>query len=457
MLNAVKSFFLIIFSMLSAHASSHLPKLNGSDITQQMLNNKEIVLNSLWDSEEYIDATYEISDIEDLNSTDYVMLYILINRGNLIVRNSFYEHKLQSLIRNNQLTQNDWLKLYIAFANQKSHSAYKLLVQKAGTKNLIREIDRIINATDHPSVEEIKEIINYRKDPNSLSTLELDDEDALRTFVFCRSDRLYPCLMLIQDKRGDWARDIDGSIFARPVLAKSSRGLPAHVTNGNTPRGVHTIDSVMPLADQFSLFGAYRRVKLDFLSGAQQEQATKLMLPESQHGRYWWRYNSLARDNGRSLFRIHGTGRPNYDDTTTYFPHRPSAGCITTREGAYPSMTYTDQRSVLDAMMRSLDLVEKYENEELINGFLFLIELNTKASAVKMDELVELGIISDESPAQEPDQSSDDVIVPDQDVVENVQDQSSSNKSRDAIQEQVVESELGLLARFRLWLSSLFS
>jgi hypothetical protein len=454
MLNHLKLFILLCLSLEVALASPNLLKINGSDITSLLKSEKDQVLTRLWDSEEYIDATYKISEIEGLTSTDYVMLYILIQRGNLNVRNSFYENKIQTLIRQNKLTQNDWLKLYIAFADQKSHHLYKTLTTQLGTKNLRREIDRIIRASDHPNVDEIKEIISFRPDLANYSQGEY--QDTLRTFVFCRSERIYPCLMLVQDKRGDWTRDIDGSIFARPVLGKSSRDLPAHVTNGNTPRGIHTLDSVMPLADQFSLFGAYRRVKLDFLPGTNQEQITKMMLPESQHNRYWWRYNSLARDNGRSLFRIHGTGRPNYDENTPYYPHRPSSGCITTREGSYPDVVYTDQRSVLDAMMRSLDLVEKYENEELIKGLLYLIELNTNQGAVKLEELIELGIITEDAPIQEPNQQSDDAVEPTQALEPVVEVEPNLNKSMEST-EEMISTELSIFARFKLWLSRLFS
>ena len=57
----------------------------------------------------------------------------------------------------------------------------------------------------------------------------------------------------------------DGKIWHQPALAASARGYPSNIVNGQTPQGVHTMDSVMPFADQYRSFGSYRRVILNWV------------------------------------------------------------------------------------------------------------------------------------------------------------------------------------------------
>jgi len=82
---------------------------------------------------------------------------------------------------------------------------------------------------------------------------------SVKIFMFCRDNRLYPCLMTMRNVHGEIVRNENGSIWTHPALASSARGLPSYTRNGNTPAGVLTIDSVMPSADQQISFGKFSR------------------------------------------------------------------------------------------------------------------------------------------------------------------------------------------------------
>src|SRR5690606_14102858 len=102
-------------------------------------------------------------------------------------------------------------------------------------------------------------------------------------------------------------------IWTNPALASSARGIPSYSRNGNTPAGILTIDSVMPSADQQLSFGKFRRMILNFIPKSKNEVLTKKLLPESSHQNGWWKPAVVARDVGRNLLRIHGTGKINKD------------------------------------------------------------------------------------------------------------------------------------------------
>lgn len=214
----------------------------------------------------------------------------------------------------------------------------------------------------------------------------------IRIYMFCRSNRDFPCIQVIRNIRGEAVRLEDGTLWSQPALAKASRNLPSNQRNGHTPAGVHTIDSVMPFPDQVPSFGKFRRLILDFVPKSTNEQRHRALLPESSQSSSWWRPNVVARDVGRSLFRIHGTGRLNENTTASWFPFRPTSGCIAKRENRYGDTEYRDQQNLLDILMTSMDLVPKYENETAIKGLLFMIEIDNKPAPVTLEDLKAIGI-----------------------------------------------------------------
>jgi hypothetical protein len=215
---------------------------------------------------------------------------------------------------------------------------------------------------------------------------------SVKIFMFCRTNRLYPCLMVMKNVHGEAVRNEEGKLWSNPALASSSRGLPSYVRNGNTPAGIHTIDSVMPYADATLSFGKFRRMILNFVPKSKDESLIKSLLPVSSHESDWWKSGVVARDIGRNLIRIHGTGKINTDKNTPYYPFMRTSGCIAQRENTYDGVTYKDQRNLLDSIMMAMDLAKTYDNETNIKGILYLVELDDTNAPVALEDLALRGI-----------------------------------------------------------------
>lgn len=198
--------------------------------------------------------------------------------------------------------------------------------------------------------------------------------------------------MVMRNIHGEVVRNADGTIWTHASLASSAKGLPSYTRNGNTPAGIMTIDSVMPVADQQLSFGKFRRMMLNFIPKSKNEVLLKSLMPTSSHDQEWWKTTITARDMGRNLFRIHGTGKINQDPTTPYYPFMRTSGCIAQRENTYNGVTYKDQRDLLDAIMVAMDLQPTYENELKVKGILYLVEIDDKNEAVSAEDLALRGI-----------------------------------------------------------------
>lgn len=215
---------------------------------------------------------------------------------------------------------------------------------------------------------------------------------AVKIFMFCRSNRLYPCLMTMRDAHGEEVRNADGTLWTHKALASAKQGLPSYVRNGNTPAGIFTIDSVMPVADQQMSFGKFRRMILNFVPKSKREVLLRSLLPKTSQDEDWWKPTVAARDVGRNLFRIHGTLKINPDPTVPYFPFMRTSGCVAQRENTYDGVTYQDQRDLLDAVMKALDLNPSYDNEPKIKGILYIVEVDDTDEDVTPDTLRSFGI-----------------------------------------------------------------
>jgi hypothetical protein len=247
------------------------------------------------------------------------------------------------------------------------------------------------------SSEELVDL--YHRRPDLSSILDGKYESTVRLFLFCRRNRDYHCLFTAKDKNGRPLKSIEtGEIWSQPALAQSARGLSSNIVNGRTPQGVHTIDSVMPYADQYRSFGKYRRIILNWVptqddSDMNQDDITKSLLSPMSENSFWWRQASISRDLGRTDLRIHGTGKINDDPRSTYYPLRKSNGCITQREGSYGDKVYHDQRITLNQMMNALELPLNFENEQKISGVLYLVEIDGQEAPVLWPEVaLKLGL-----------------------------------------------------------------
>jgi len=187
-------------------------------------------------------------------------------------------------------------------------------------------------------------------------------------------------------------RNADGSIWTHPLLASAKTGLPSYQRNGNTPAGIFTIDSVMPVADQQLSYGKFRRMMLNFVPKSSNEVLLKSLIPKSSWSHDWWSASPVARDIGRNLFRIHGTGKMNTEPNSPYFPFVRTSGCIANKENTYEGVTFTNQRLLLDKIMTAMELQPTYANEPKIKGFLYIVELEDKSEPVSKKDLEEFGI-----------------------------------------------------------------
>lgn len=190
-------------------------------------------------------------------------------------------------------------------------------------------------------------------------------------------NRNLPGKLFIKKANGSFVHKINGDVWAINVLATSGRGLFFNHSNGMTPAGVYTVDSVMPVADKNEEFGQSRRLILNFLNSSPNEENIKQFLPRKQHEHAWWLPSIIARDMGRSLFRIHGTGKKNKNFFSPYFPMIPSSGCLTTTEyNWWEIFKKNEQRDLLDTLMEALDLPKTHENESKIQGLLYVVDFD---------------------------------------------------------------------------------
>jgi hypothetical protein len=234
------------------------------------------------------------------------------------------------------------------------------------------------------SLKNLQEIINFK--PDFESFLSGKYRDSVSVYMFCRHSRQYPCLMLMKDVSGYFV-EVDDKYWSQPALGLARHGVPFNIRNGYTPAGIHTMDSVMPLANKQKFFGKFRRVILNFISS---DLLTKELLPKSSHSLNWWKQASIARDVGRTSLRIHGTGLRNNTRLLPYYPFVATSGCVAKREGLYDGFEYRDQRQFLDMFMESLGVDINYENEERIKGILYVIEIDDKKRAVVLKDLEQL-------------------------------------------------------------------
>ena len=232
----------------------------------------------------------------------------------------------------------------------------------------------------------------YFNTPDTTTYMGGEYIKSVKIFMFCRQNRLYPCLMVMRDINGNNVRNSDGTLWSNPALASAVTGLPSYQRNGNTPAGIFTIDSVMPVADQQLSYGKFRRMMLNFVPKSKEEALIKSLIPKSSWDNEWWQPTIAARDIGRNLFRIHGSGRNNTDPNTPYYPFMRTHGCIAQRENTYDGITYKDQRDLLDTVMKAMELRPVYDNEPKIKGILYIMELEDKSAPVTLDDLDSFGI-----------------------------------------------------------------
>lgn len=229
--------------------------------------------------------------------------------------------------------------------------------------------------------------IHYRFYKSALLTRSLKREEVedllsfdnkkLTIFAIFENSRNKTGTLLIRKSDGRFLRDKNGKIFKLTIFGNSTRGLDFRYSNGRTPTGVFRVKSVMPEANHVLEFGKFRRLKIEFI-----EDLAEDFLPASHHKLNWFKEATLAHILGRSLFRIHGTGRPSFNILSPKFGLATSSGCLVTRE---LKGLFCDQRRLLDALMEAQGLKVSYENETNIDSLLYVINFDGKLRHIKFN------------------------------------------------------------------------
>ncbi|MDO9181684.1 MAG: hypothetical protein Q7U04_04710 [Bacteriovorax sp.] len=236
-----------------------------------------------------------------------------------------------------------------------------------------------------------KELSLYKKatKSNPLKAHELQElfdfnNQCLTVFALLKSDRTKPGVLVLRAPDGKFVTDSCQNVWSIPILALSGRGLPFNHSNGSTPTGIFSIDSVMPEANKNFEFGQHRRLIVNFIPESQDESDLKILLPVSHTDKSWWAPCVLGREIGRSLLRIHGTGRKNLNPLSSYFPLVPTSGCLATNEATFFGYKKArDQRLLLDHLMLAQNIDPTHENESKIHGLLYVVELDDNLAALR--------------------------------------------------------------------------
>lgn len=206
--------------------------------------------------------------------------------------------------------------------------------------------------------------------------------DRLTLMAIVPSDRSKRGRLLIRKSNGQFYKRDSGQLWSIPILAHTHRGLSFNHSNGHTPCGIYNIDGVMPEANNQLDFGNFRRLIVNFLK-PEDDHEYCLRLPKSHWSLNWWKQSKLAFLLGRSLLRIHGSGRVNYNIFSAHYPFVTTSGCLATMERGIWGEQINHQRELLDALMDAQGLAPLYENELKIHGLLYVVEFDGSLSALE--------------------------------------------------------------------------
>lgn len=360
------------------------------------LEEQKLYVDALWD---LWDEGFKTEAQEAISAVDSPLQFSVVERLRLgiLKLKSGSERTLDSTLLAQienalRLPEVDKRLIYIIAA----HEELLLASQAQGLVELASRNDSYtdIREAGENDGEILAEVVTdlYFNTPDTTTYMAGEYIKSVKIFMFCHANRLYPCLMVMRDTNGNNVRNADGTLWSNPALASARSGFPSYQRNGNTPAGIFTIDSVMPTADQQLSFGKFRRMILNFVPKSRNEALVKSLLPLSSHENDWWKPTIVARDAGRNLFRIHGSGRMNTEPNAPYYPLNRTNGCISQRENTYDGVTYKDQRDLLDTVMKALEMEPTYANEAKIKGILYIVELGDKNTQVTLEELQPYGI-----------------------------------------------------------------
>lgn len=346
-------------------------------------------VNYLWsrayDDEEGLDPVFYYSFVKELDSSSLSVS----DKLKLQKLESFFGNKTLKFESIENLTYEDALTI----VSEKEKFLGLPLVFSSEAKSLLERAELELTKVSQFEKLTKEEILDIFENENGFSSYQSGRyADGVKLFLFCRHNRIYPCRFVIKDRHNQIIRNDDGSLWTLPGLAYSRRKLPFNITNGQTPQGIHSMDSVMPTANNPKAYGQWRRVILNWIPKSSDESLTRSLLPNSSLDKNWWKQASIARDVGRKFLRIHGTGNRNDNKTSPHYTFFGTSGCISTQENTYDGVEYKGQRILLDKLMQAMNLLPVYSNEIKIKGLLYVIELDDDVGAVTEDVLSRYGI-----------------------------------------------------------------
>jgi hypothetical protein len=212
-------------------------------------------------------------------------------------------------------------------------------------------------------------------------------------YLLCRPDRTIPCLSLLKDGQGNFAREGEQP-WSRYLLARSVYPLGWNFNSGETPQGLLRLSGTIPRTPQeFRPFGQFPSIKV-FLPN---EKGLDTFIPGVNNpfdlGVYrslwpssWQNYRPIeqsfwAGQLGRNLIRIHGSG----EDPRFFYPEavdlpNPTIGCIGAKEHYGPDGEL--QQADLPSLLAAWERVQPGS----VNGFLWLIEVPGPNLPVTLDQ-----------------------------------------------------------------------
>ena len=271
-------------------------------------------------------------------------------------------------------------------------------------KSDLKKSDYLMNRTKNrfPNWENIPQlnfIVYYLSKTNS-KTPPLKDilsnkfiEGKTIIYTFQRKDRTYPGITIIKKPNGEFVKNKNDSIFYVQQMALSVTNLPGYLSQGNTPQGIFTVvgyynsptPSIGPTAAVLTRIPYEVPTKLWFhktVTGKWNIKDYKKLLPDSWKDFLPMYEAYYAGLTGRRKIVMHGSVDDlSFYNKLPYAPLTPSKGCLTTTE-IWSDSTGMNIRSDQAKLMNA------FFSTGQIYGFLVVIDIDDKQTAVTIDEIL---------------------------------------------------------------------
>ncbi len=210
-----------------------------------------------------------------------------------------------------------------------------------------------------------------------------------------RSDRNFPGLAIIQNADGSFVKDSLGRLKTFVQLARSASNLPYFITNGSTPQGAYRIKGTDVSKNNFigptpniQLRMPYEIPEDSFFINPVQLIANDSVFYREYRNLFpakWIVMESFyAGKCGRGAIIAHGTTiDPWYYRQQPFYPCTPTLGCLCAKEIWNPNtgkLIQSDQA----------DMVNAFLSTPGTDGYLFVINIDNKKTAVTPEEVTAL-------------------------------------------------------------------